>query len=151
MLPFSSRTSVMLKPLCSSGLSENEHDQICSYFGTLVVGLEDGKYNISTKSNEENLSMSFYLPPILPGEFSTMIPSSCFYAVIMFLLPPWEKFGRTCIVVLWEEHSSLCQLYVQYQLFKSMLENMAEKNGYRDVWMFLQLWFPRIYKFYGGT
>jgi hypothetical protein len=65
-----------------NGLAIEKRDGICSAFGTLLVDLADGVFNLSPERHGDNLAVASSFPPILSKEFAIMM-SSCFVQVVI--------------------------------------------------------------------
>ena len=131
-------------------LEESERDQLCLSFGTFVVGIANGVNTIDPERDENNHSANISLPPMLPKEFATMMPS-CFVDVVVRFRSRLEKvFVSTYIVALEEEHSSLRDLFTRDEEFHAMLDGMASYIGFHDAWVSVQPRFPKLCEFAGG-
>jgi hypothetical protein len=116
----------------------------------LLIDLADGVCNISPERDGDNRDVATSLPPILPKEFASMMPSSFVEVVIRFRSRLEKVFGECYINALEKEHRSLRDRYIRDPLLKDMLDSMKDTIGYRDAWEPLQSQFPNLCEFSSG-
>jgi hypothetical protein len=112
-----------------NGLPKEERDGKCSGFGILLVDLADDVCNISPERDGDNRDVATSLPPILPKEFASMLPSSFVEVVIRFCSRLEKGFGECYINALEKEHRSLRDRYIRDPLLKDMLDSMKDTIG----------------------
>ena len=86
-----------------------------------MVGVANGVMLIDPERDGDNLPTNKSLPPMLPKEFSSMMPSSFVAVVIRFCSRLEKNFDQNYIVGLEEEQCSLRDLYTRDETFKTMI------------------------------
>lgn len=91
-------------------LEESKRDQICSEFSSFVVGVANAVTLIDPERDADNLAANQSLPPMLPKEFASMMPSS-FVAVVIRFRSHLEKNSIRTTSLSWKRSSAFCTIF----------------------------------------
>lgn len=121
---------------------------VCSV-GNLVVCLAAGIDEIEPERDSNNAPAAS-LPPCLPREYATMLPSVFVDLVIRFRSRLEKHFSNGFIDALEREQKDLRIAYQRENVFRETIDRMPESIGFHEAWSTFEHRFPKLCTFAGG-